>query len=748
MLIMTLGPSVALAFDLFRNAALVLLGALVYCQVLEHFGSRAGRAGKIILSGAIFGATGLVSMLTPVAIETGGKLTLQDTTIFLATGLAGPVSGGLTALIALSSWILRDGLVRLTPNLINAGLAFGTSLIGVAIVASRGGKMGPRSLGLTALAYCAASAALAPVMLPAAAIWPVLRNIVPVWATTIPLTVFAAAALIRYVERTHAVSKAYQQSEERFRALVEYANDTMQIVDRNGTVIYRSSSATHVYGIEDIFVYGRPIFDRIHPDDVPALNAALADIRAAPERRLSGRTRVRHQDGRWRHIAWTARNALEVPGINGIIINSRDVTEAQRLEDELLQSQRLEAVGRLAGGIAHDFNNILAGIMGFAHFLVEDLPEGTPQHEFAQRILNAGERARDLVGQILAFARQTGTERQRVDLAGIVTEVYSLLRASLPASTRLEIDTTGQPLIAEVNAGQVTQILLNLCINANHALASEPGTIKVSLGLVREDDPDIAWLEGRAIDEPRGVADPPPRISFGHLRTGESYAKLEVADTGRGIEPAIMGQIFEPFFTTRETGKGTGLGLAVVHGIVTAYGGACVVTSRPQHGAIFAIYLPLAPANSADRDLSPIQATAAGEGRIMLVDDERDVRDMLTIGLGRLGYEVVAISDPIVALETFAADPDKWPVVISDQAMPRMKGLALLERMKLIDPDVRFILCTGFGNTVDEAQALEAGADAFLLKPVSVERLATTIRAAQVRGQIAAEPSADANHLV
>jgi len=737
MLVMMLGPYVALAFDLFRNAALVLLGALVYCQLREHFYRRIGRAGQLIASGMIFGATGLVSMLTPVAIATGGKLTLQDTTIFLATGFAGPLGGGLTALVALSSWMLRDGLARLTPNLVDAGLAYGISLIGLAIIRSRGWKVGPRSLALTAFAYCAASVALAPAMLPPAAIWPVLRTIVPVWATTIPLTVLAGAALIRYVEHTYAVSKAYQQSEERFRALVEYANDTMQIVDRNGTVIYRSSSATHVYGIEDVFVYGRPIFDRIHPDDVPGLSAALEEIRAAPERRLSGRTRVRHQDGRWRHISWTARNALEVPGINGIIINSRDVTEAQRLQEELLQSQRLEAVGRLAGGIAHDFNNILGGIMGFAHFLVEDLPEATPQYEFAQRILKAGERARDLVGQILAFARQTGTERHRVDLAGIVTEVHSLLRASLPSSTRLDIETDGQPLIAEVNAGQITQILLNLCINANHALASEPGTIKISLGSVKYSGPDNA----------ADAADPPPRVSFGHLTEGESYAKLEVVDSGHGIEPAILGQIFEPFFTTRETGKGTGLGLAVVHGIVTAYGGACVVTSRPQQGASFAIYLPLAPASSADSDLAPRPATEGGRGRIMLVDDEQDIRDMLTIGLGRLGYEVVAIGDPLVALDRFAADPADWTAVISDQAMPRMKGLALLERMKLIDPDVRFILCTGFGNAVDETQALEAGADAFLLKPVSVERLATIIRPGPLRGRVPADASADADHL-
>jgi PAS domain S-box-containing protein len=748
MLVMTLGPYVALAFDLFRNAALVLLGALVYCQVREHLRSRIGRAGQLVASGVIFGATGLVSMLSPVAIATGSKLTLQDTTIFLATGCAGPLSGGLTALIALSSWMLRDGLARLTPNLIDAGLAYGISLIGVAIITARGGKVGPRSLGLTALAYCAASVALVPAMLPAAAIWPVLRNIVPVWATTIPLTVFAGAALIRYVERTYAVSKAYQQSEERFRALVEYANDTMQIVDRNGTVLYRSSSATHVYGIEDIFVYGRPIFDRIHPDDVPGLSAALEEIRAAPERRLSGRTRVRHQDGRWRHISWTARNALEVPGINGIIINSRDVTEAQRLQEELLQSQRLEAVGRLAGGIAHDFNNILGGIMGFAHFLVEDLPETTPQYEFAQRILKAGERGRDLVGQILAFARQTGTERRRVDLAGIVKEVYSLLRASLPASTRLDIETASEPLIAEVNAGQITQILLNLCINANHALAFEPGTIKVLLGPAQDDDPDIVWLTGRAIDDRSDAADPPSRFSFGHLTAGESYAKLEVTDSGHGIEPAILGQIFEPFFTTRETGKGTGLGLSVVHGIVTAYGGACVVTSRPRHGASFAIYLPLAPTTSADSDLALPPAMSGGRGRIMLVDDEQDIRDMLTIGLGRLGYEVVAIGDPLVALDRFAAHPGDWPVIVSDQAMPRMNGLALLDRMKMINPAVRFILCTGFGNAVDETQALQAGADAFLLKPVSVERLATIIRTSPARGHASATPSADTDHLV
>jgi PAS domain S-box-containing protein len=508
---------------------------------------------------------------------------------------------------------------------------------------------------------------------------------------------------------------ALRRSEERFRALIEQSNDMVLVARPDGVVTYRTASSTRAleHSVEE--VVGGSLFERIHPEDAPAFAEAFRRVVAVPGGGATGRCRVRHKDGSWRHIGWSARNATDVPEVDGIIINSRDVTDAVGLEEQLRQAQKMEAIGQLAGGIAHDFNNIIGAILGFAGFLTEDLPADSREHHYAERIIGAGGKAKDLVQHILAFSRRGGVERHPQDVAGLVRGAEGLLRAALPSSTRLELRIDDEDLIANVNAIQIDQVLLNLCVNANDALAAQPGTISIAVTRV---------TPGEADDTTESVN----RVVAGSLDAHASYARIAVSDTGIGMSAEVIGRIFDPFFTTKERGRGTGLGLSIVHGVVMDHGGACRVESTRGSGTRFAVYIPSDPGSAPPVRELPAQPDGEGNETVLIVDDEADIADMLAIGLGRLGYRVTAIVDPADALAAVERNPDAWDVVISDQVMPGMKGMTLFAHLKAIKPALRFILCTGFSDAATEAHALEAGADGFFLKPVSPEQIAARIR--------------------
>jgi PAS domain S-box-containing protein len=539
-------------------------------------------------------------------------------------------------------------------------------------------------------------------------------------------TCLGSLALVQDISERKQAEQALRHSEERFRRLIEHSNDIVTVAARDGSITYRSPSSTEVMGYRDVEMVGQSIFDRVHPDDIDSIKRSFASLAGNPALRARGRSRVRHQDGSWHTLEWSARDASGVPGVEGIIVNSRDVTEALQLEEQLRESQKMEAVGQLAGGIAHDFNNILGAILGFAGFLLQDLPKDSPEHGFAERIVAASERGKELVRQILAFSRRSAVERKPTDLAQLMGETRELVRASLPATTALEMTLPEAHLIGDVNAAQINQILFNLCLNANDALQGEPGRIAVGLARIPAGEADRRLL-GKATSVGDDDADT-GRIVVGALRPDRAYACITVADSGSGMAPEVLKRIFDPFFTTKGRGRGTGLGLSVVHGIVMAYEGALHVTSRPGAGSVFNVYLPLVDVAAEAVPASRPFGRLGGRERVLVVDDEAVMTDVLVMALDRLGYEAVALNDPEEAINTFAENPAAWDVVISDQVMPGMKGLALLDRLKAIHPSLRFILYTGFSDGATEEGALAAGVDAFLLKPAAPEDIAAAIR--------------------
>ena len=393
--------------------------------------------------------------------------------------------------------------------------------------------------------------------------------------------------------------------------------------------------------------------------------------------------------------------------ISGIAHFAKDISEQKKLEFQLMQAQKMEAIGTLAGGIAHDFNNILAAVMGYTELAMMDLPQDTPAYAKLAEVARAGKRARDLVAQILTFSRHSETKREPLEMRSIVKEAMKLLRASLPSTLEIKQEISDQPCWVMADPVQIHQVLMNLCINASHAMRGKAGTLFVSLG-------------PEEIGEPRAALNP-------ELRPG-AYVHLGVRDTGHGMEPDVVARIFEPFFTTKQVGEGTGMGLAVVHGIVKNHQGAIEVASVLGQGTVFDLYFPVITEEGEIGGAFGDLQLSRGTERILLVDDEPALADLGKQVLEALGYQVQAHGDSREAWERFAADPEAFDLVITDLTMPGMTGAELAEKILALRPHLPVILATGYSDILTEDEAMEMGVREYLLKPVSTGRLAEVVR--------------------
>ena len=415
----------------------------------------------------------------------------------------------------------------------------------------------------------------------------------------------------------------------------------------------------------------------------------------------------------------------------GVIALVRDMTrrnraqrERQRLEHQLVQASKLEAIGQLAGGIAHDFNNLLGAILGFARFIEEDLPRESAQHQYANRIISACERGKAIVMQINSFARARNVERSNADLAPLIVESRDLLGGLIRSTTALSMDVETQDLKALANRGQITQLLVNLVANANDALEAQPGTIAIKVSRIphgetaENEDRQLSLFDGKY----------QRRRMIGQIDPARDYARIDVSDTGKGISPRIVPHIFEPFFTSKRRAGGTGLGLSVVQSIVTTHDGVLYLDSVEGKGTTFSIYLPLIDEADAEPDARSIAAKNEGTERVLIVDDDIDVADMLSIGLARVGYEVAVSNDPLEALEAFTEEPHGWDIAIIDRMMPEIGGVELAKRLKSIRSDLRIILCTGLDDGIIDPAEDGQGFDLFFIKPISPGQIAGAIR--------------------
>jgi PAS domain S-box-containing protein len=383
----------------------------------------------------------------------------------------------------------------------------------------------------------------------------------------------------------------------------------------------------------------------------------------------------------------------------------RDVTEKLKIENQLRQSQKLESIGTLAGGIAHDFNNILSSVLGYTELALDDAKENPRQHDNLSEVLAAGFRAKELVHQILAFARKSEEASKAVELGSIVTEVVKLLRSSIPATIEIiKILEDRSPIIASPT--QMHQVIMNLCTNAAQAMQSRGGVLEVTMrNVMRESNQHIE----------------------GHDYGKADYVELIISDTGVGIEPELIDRIFDPYFTTKDVGEGTGLGLAMVKGIIESHGGQIEVSSTKDFGTSFFVYLPLSVTQEMEQPIDE-SVPMKGNEHILLIDDEPAIVEMGSRMLKKLGYTVTSLTNCLEALDEFKKKASTFDLIITDMTMPQMTGDVLSMELRKIRADVPIIICSGYSSKINKESSRAIGINAYLNKPFSKAEIAAIVR--------------------
>lgn len=522
-----------------------------------------------------------------------------------------------------------------------------------------------------------------------------------------PDTFLGTQGIARNISLRKQAEKALQESEARFRLLAENAKDIIfrvSLPDAKIEFISPSIKEISGYTNNEIYQDKRILSKIIHPDWMDVYKSGWTDLlkgNALPDIEYM----IIHRGGeeRWmfQRSVLIFDNIGKPVAVEGIVT---DITRRKQLEHKIRQTQKIEAIGTLAGGIAHDFNNILAAIMGNSELLQLKLPENTTEYSEVSNILAACQRAKDLVMRILSFSRVDPQTRKHVKVDLVVKEGLKLLKASIPSTIEIRQDI--QPVLCAVmgDPAQIHQIIMNLCTNAHHAMKQSGGRLYVSVNQVNGEDVDHADLNNGP------------------------FVRLSVSDTGHGIDPAIQERIFDPYFTTKEKDMGTGLGLAVVHGIVKNCGGTILVESDPGKGTRFDIFFPGVEKRKNSDEKRSQQLSRGKNERILFVDDEDILVEIGKKTLERLGYQVMTATHPMEALEIFQKEPNAIDLVITDMTMPKMTGDTLAIRIFQVRPDMPVILITGYNDLITEEKALAKGIKALLLKPVGMNVLSKTIR--------------------
>ncbi len=517
--------------------------------------------------------------------------------------------------------------------------------------------------------------------------------------------------IIRDITWRLQAGDALRQSEQRFRELFNSISDLIFTQDLEGRLTSVNPAMNKGFGYTEEELLGRRVSDFMDPKYRPAFDSEyLAGIRKSG--RSKGVSSFFRKDGSRIYIEYRSKLVTPnqgTPFISGIGQDVSDrilaAKERKRLEAQLRQSQKMESIGTLSGGIAHDFNNMLSIILGHTELAFEKIPEDSPAREFLCEVQTAGMRARDVVRQLLTFSRKTPEAREPLNLVPIVKECLKLLRSTIAANIDIRPDIDERPAVLEADATQIQQVLINLCSNAADAMSETGGILRVSLAFE---------------DLSRETAEFDPDLSAGH------FIKITVRDTGEGIAAEHLNRIFDPYFTTKPVNKGTGMGLAMVHGIVKSHGGSIRVSSQPERGSVFEVFFP-AVESAPKPGRSAFAELPRGTGRILLIEDDPSLAGLNQKRLEKLGYHADSQTDPVEALELFRASPNLYDLVITDMTMPNMTGDQLCREILEIRPDMAIILCTGFSEKISEASAKSLGAAKYLEKPISMGDLAQSV---------------------
>jgi PAS domain S-box-containing protein len=486
---------------------------------------------------------------------------------------------------------------------------------------------------------------------------------------------------------------------EQFRCLV--------LIDAEGRITYVTPSSERHLGWPLPQMLGRSIFDFIHPDDRETVSASMTETLNQPRGSVSQEVRFQHSDGDWRIMEGVGVNRLDDPSVGAIVVTARDITERRKLEDQLRHAQKMDAVGQLAGGVAHDFNNLLTAILGYCSLILDEVPEGSPMRQDLIEIQSAGERAASLTRQLLAFSRRQMLQPQVVDINLLVRQLEKMLRRLISEDVVLITALAADLRPVRVDPASIEQILVNLAVNARDAMPLG-GQLTIETANVEIDEAYV--------------------VTHVAMKAGP-YVMLTVGDTGVGMDAAIRARVFEPFFTTKEQGRGSGLGLATVYGMVKQSGGYIWVYSEPGHGTVFKVYLSPAQTRVLPRttDTGKPGDSAHGWETVLLVEDEDAVRTLAREVLRRHGYVVLEARHGVDALRVAERHTDDIHLMVTDVVMPHMSGRETAERLHTVRPTMKVLFMSGYTDHALMHRELTPGSS-FLQKPFTPDAFARKVR--------------------
>ncbi|MDD2735053.1 MAG: response regulator [Desulfuromonadaceae bacterium] len=513
------------------------------------------------------------------------------------------------------------------------------------------------------------------------------------------------------IDELQQTQAALQKNEQKLRIIFEQTFQLMGLLTPEGILLEANQTALDLCGVSAPDVIGELFWETpwwTYSAELPVKVRDGVAIAAAGNL-VRFEANYLGPDGRLYCIDFSLKPVFDKQDrVIQLIAEGRDITNLKKLEKELRQSQKMEAIGTLAGGIAHDFNNILTAIIGYTEMAQRKAASDDAMARDLAHVLEASLRARELVRQILAFSRQGEQEQKPVQVAAVIEEVFKLLRSALPTTIEInqQISTTPNEDTVLADSTQLHQVLMNMGTNAGHAMQDHGGVLEVSLSDVKNDDP---------------LTSANPELTPG------PYLLITVSDTGHGMDASVKERIFDPYFTTKKAGEGTGMGLAVSQGIIKSHGGSISVYSEPGQGTVFTILLPKI-SDEITHELPDDESFCGGSERILFVDDEKVLAELGQELLEMLGYSVTSATNSFNALACFRARPDAFDLVITDMTMPGLTGRELARELLAIRPDIPIIMCSGFTESVNSSDAREPGVSEFLMKPYVTSRMAQVIR--------------------